>query len=80
MAAFPRIARFRTAAALRDHLHGLRAPIPLEDEALSAERGSPLAAPLAIGDRVAGNRFCIHPMEGWDASETGLPTETLLRR
>lgn len=80
MASFPRIARFRSVAALRGHLHGCGAPIPLDDEVLPAAAGSPLAAPLAIGDRVAGNRFCIHPMEGWDASETGLPTDTLLRR
>ena len=80
MASFPRMTRFGTAAALREHLAALGAPIPLDDRACSAAEGSPLAAPLPLGDRVAGNRFCIHPMEGWDATETGLPTDTLLRR
>ena len=80
MASFPRMTRFGTAAALREHLATLGAPIPLDDRACSAAEGSPLAAPLPLGDRVAGNRFCIHPMEGWDATETGLPTDTLLRR
>jgi 2,4-dienoyl-CoA reductase-like NADH-dependent reductase (Old Yellow Enzyme family) len=77
---FPRIARFRTAADLREHCATIGAPIPLDDEALAAAAGSPLAAPLDVGGRRVGNRWCIHPMEGWDASPEGRPTEILLRR
>jgi 2,4-dienoyl-CoA reductase-like NADH-dependent reductase (Old Yellow Enzyme family) len=76
----PRIARFRTAADLRRHCASINAPIPLDDEPLSAAQGSPLAAPLTIGGRRVGNRWCIHPMEGWDASPEGRPTDPLLRR
>jgi 2,4-dienoyl-CoA reductase-like NADH-dependent reductase (Old Yellow Enzyme family) len=78
--AFPRIARFRNAAALRAHLATIDTPIPLDDAPLSAAAGSPLAAPITIGGRTVGNRFCIHPMEGWDATTDGRPTEPLLRR
>ena len=77
---FPRVARFRTAADLRAHLVTLAAPIPLDDDVLSAAEGSPLAAPIDIGGFRVGNRWCIHPMEGWDATADGLPTEPLLRR
>jgi len=77
---FPRIARFRSAADLREHCRRLGAPIPFDDAVLSAAEGSPLAAPIDIGGRRVGNRWCIHPMEGWDATAEGLPTETLLRR
>jgi 2,4-dienoyl-CoA reductase-like NADH-dependent reductase (Old Yellow Enzyme family) len=77
---FPRIARFRSVAELREHLATLAAPIPLDDEPLSAAAGSPLARPLPLGGRTAGNRWVIHPMEGWDASPDGSPTEILLRR
>jgi|694.fasta_scaffold95708_3 NADPH2 dehydrogenase len=77
---YPRIARFRSPDELRSHLATLAAPIPLDDAVLSAAAGSPLAAPLTIGGRQAGNRWCIHPMEGWDATAEGLPTDTLLRR
>ena len=77
---FPRIARFRSAAALRAHLAALQSPLPLDDAILSAEEGSPMAMPLTIGTRVIGNRWCIHPMEGWDATTDGGPTDTLLRR
>jgi NADPH2 dehydrogenase len=76
----PRIARFRTVADLRAHCAALDAPLPFDDEPLSAAAGSPLAAPLTIGTRTAGNRWCIHPMEGWDATPDGRPTDTLLRR
>jgi len=77
---YPRMARFRDTASFRSHLAGIHAPLPLDDAALSAAESSPLAEPIAIGDRTIGNRFAIHPMEGWDASETGEPTELLLRR
>ena len=80
MSTFPRVARFRTAADLRAHLASLAAAIPLDDEMLSAAGGSPLASPIAIGGFTVGNRWCIHPMEGWDATLDGQPTETLLRR
>ena len=77
---YPRVARFRTVDELRGHLSAIDAPIPLDDVPLSAAAGSPLARPLPLGGRTAGNRWCIHPMEGWDASLDGLPTEILLRR
>lgn len=79
---YPRIARFRSVDALRGHLDGLgiTCDLPLDETALSASEGSPLALPVTIGDKTVGNRLCIHPMEGWDATTDGLPTETLLRR
>ena len=77
---YPRIARFRTAAALRAHLASLPADIPLDDAVLSAAEGSPLAAGLDVGGVTVGNRWCIHPMEGWDATVDGRPTDTVLRR
>ncbi|MCE9629292.1 MAG: NADH:flavin oxidoreductase [Planctomycetia bacterium] len=77
---YPRVARFRTVDELRGHLAAIDAPIPLADTPRCAAAGSPLAQPLLLGGRTAGNRWCIHPMEGWDASPDGLPTEILLRR
>jgi len=76
----PRVARFRNAAELRAHLESLAAPIPLDERILSAAEGSPLAAPIDIGGFTVGNRWCIHPMEGWDATIDGRPTDTVLRR
>ncbi|MBI3838972.1 MAG: NADH:flavin oxidoreductase, partial [Planctomycetia bacterium] len=52
----------------------------VDDEILTAEAGSPLADPLKIGGFTVGNRWCIHPMEGWDAHRDGSPTQHTLRR
>ncbi len=67
-------------ADLRDHCKCLDAPIPFDDTVLSAEQSSPMASPYLIGSRSVGNRWCIHPMEGWDATPDGQPTPTVLRR
>lgn len=54
--------------------------LPCDDEILSEEQGSPMAQPLAIGTKIVGNRWAIHPMEGWDANPDGSPSETVIRR
>jgi 2,4-dienoyl-CoA reductase-like NADH-dependent reductase (Old Yellow Enzyme family) len=41
---------------------------------------APLFAPLPIGGRTAGNRWCIHPMEGCDGEPDGRPGELTFRR
>ncbi len=41
---------------------------------------SPFLQPLTIGDRVVGNRWCIHPMEGCDGELDGTPGELTFRR
>lgn len=68
----------RLIEEFRAHLHGVD---PAFDavERLGGPEG-PLAQPLQLGDRVIGNRWAIHPMEGWDATPEGLPSEHTLRR
>ncbi len=80
MSAYPKIAQLKSVAAFRARLAELNLALPVHDEVLSAEQGSPLAKPLRIGDFTVGNRWCIHPMEGWDANRDGSPTEHTLRR
>lgn len=41
---------------------------------------APLFAPLAVGPRTAGNRWCIHPMEGCDGDPDGRPGDLTFRR
>jgi 2,4-dienoyl-CoA reductase-like NADH-dependent reductase (Old Yellow Enzyme family) len=41
---------------------------------------SPLRAPITLGTRSLGNRWAVHPMEGWDGTTTGGVTESMLRR
>ena len=77
---FPKVASLKTVNALRDRLLTLGVEIPLDDDILTAAGGSPLAAPGAFGPLKVGNRFCIHPMEGWDAEADGAPSEWVTRR
>lgn len=80
MSNYPKIAQLKTVAAFRERLAELGLDLPVDDAPLTAAAGSPLAAPLEIGGFRVGNRWCIHPMEGWDAHRDGSPSEHTLRR
>lgn len=76
---YRRIAQLRTAQSFREHLASIGAELPF-DEQLVAGQESPLAAAYAAGDFTIGNRFAILPMEGWDGTPDGRPTEFTFRR
>ncbi|HXG57141.1 MAG TPA: hypothetical protein VNJ03_17315 [Vicinamibacterales bacterium] len=78
-ARFPRIASMKTAAAFRAHLDASGISLPFVD-ALAPAGSSPLAAPLTVNGTTVGNRFCILPMEGWDATLDGAPGDLTIRR
>ena len=79
MSEFPRVASLKTAAAFRAHLD--RAAIRLAfDDALDPPQRSPLAEPIEVGGVRVGNRFCILPMEGWDGTPDGEPSDLTRRR
>src|SRR5207253_638568 len=71
---------FKDVDAFRARLEELGLELPIDVAPLSAADGSPLAQPGTIGGFTVGNRWCIHPMEGWDANADGSPTEHTLRR
>jgi NADPH2 dehydrogenase len=77
---YPKIAQLKTVEAFRERLTALSLDLPVDDAVLTAAQGSPLAAPIDIGGFSVGNRWCIHPMEGWDAHRDGSPSELTLRR
>ncbi|REK12877.1 MAG: NADH:flavin oxidoreductase [Planctomycetota bacterium] len=78
--AYPKIAQLKTVDALRERFAALGVELPIDEVILTAEAGSPLAEPLAMGPFMLGNRWCIHPMEGWDANPDGSPSPHTLRR
>lgn len=77
---YPRVAQLRTVNDFQSRLAELGIELPCDPEILSAAGGSPLATPLQLGKLKVGNRWCIHPMEGWDANTDGTPTELTIRR
>ncbi|MCA8954164.1 MAG: NADH:flavin oxidoreductase, partial [Planctomycetes bacterium] len=66
----------RSADAVRARLRELGAGYDLVD----AVEAAPFAAPLELFGRTLANRFCTHPMEGWDGTADGRPTAHTLRR
>jgi 2,4-dienoyl-CoA reductase-like NADH-dependent reductase (Old Yellow Enzyme family) len=76
---YPRIATLKTAAALRSHLERSGIPLAFDDE-LIVPAETPLAKPIVVEDVRIGNRFCILPMEGWDGTSDGQPSDLTRRR
>jgi 2,4-dienoyl-CoA reductase-like NADH-dependent reductase (Old Yellow Enzyme family) len=76
---WPRIASLRTAAAFRQHLQRSGIELPF-DETLAAGPASALSRPLEADGLRAGNRLCVLPMEGWDCTPDGAPSELTVRR
>jgi NADPH2 dehydrogenase len=74
------MASLKTPEAFREHLAQIGVELPFDEE-MAVGPGAPLAQPyrLRTGFTI-GNRFCILPMEGWDGSAGGRPTELTIRR
>ncbi len=69
--------RFRSAAEFAAHLRALE---PAWQIAERVAADGPLAQPITVHGRTLANRFACHPMEGWDGTADGQPTELTLRR
>ena len=68
--------------AFRDHCVELGIEIPIDDH---VDPVGVLAQPVEVGDGSAGtltaaNRFVVLPMEGWDGTTDGRPTDLVRRR
>jgi NADPH2 dehydrogenase len=77
---YPKMAQLRTVERFRERLAELQLQLPCDPHLLSAADGSPLAQDCRVGGLKIGNRWCIHPMEGWDANRDGSPSPFTLRR
>lgn len=76
------IRKLHSPEAVQAHLEGLGIEMPFDAE---VDPGGPLSEPVDIHDSSAGtlssqNRFAVLPMEGWDGTEDGRPTELVRRR
>ncbi|MBC6998472.1 NADH:flavin oxidoreductase [Cytophaga sp. FL35] len=75
-----RIAQLKTTKDFLEHAERIKAELPFK-ETLASSGTSSLGASIktATGFNI-GNRFCILPMEGWDGTKDGLPTDHTRRR
>lgn len=77
-----RIPSLKGVEDFRRHCASLRVQIPCDDSIVGAAE-SPLRQPIqdvTINGKRVGNRYAIHPMEGWDGTTTGGISEEMLRR
>lgn len=76
---FPRIATLKTIDEFRARVAELGIDLPA-DGVVESGPDAPLARPFSRAGGTIGNRFCILPMEGWDGTEDGRPTDLTRRR
>jgi 2,4-dienoyl-CoA reductase-like NADH-dependent reductase (Old Yellow Enzyme family) len=79
MASYRRVASLKTAADFHAHLASLGLAVPFDAEVAAGPQG-PLARPYRAHGLSVGNRFAILPMEGWDGTVEGRPSDLTVRR
>ena len=77
---YKRVASLKTAEAFRDYLAQIEVELPFDEE-IETGPDAPLAQRYRLKSGfIIGNRFCMLPMEGWDGTTGGRPTELTIRR
>ena len=76
---FPRGSSLKSADQFRTRLGELHLDLPF-DEQVQLGTGSILTQPLSSICGPIGNRWCILPMEGWDGTTDGRPSDLTKRR
>lgn len=74
-----KIATLKTVESFRAYVESLGIDLQLEDS-IESGPNSPLAEKWDLNGRSIGNRWAVHPMEGWDGTTTGGITEPMIRR
>src|SRR5712671_4023869 len=74
-----RLGTLKGVAQFQEHLQTLGLKIPCDGEIVSGSE-SPLREPLVHGEIKIGNRIAVQPMEGWDGTADGNPSEHTIRR
>lgn len=79
MSEYVKIGSLHNADEFMEALRGMNLSIPCDREVLSGDT-SPLAQPIHVDGLTVGNRFAVQPMEGWDGTLDGRPSEMTFRR
>jgi NADPH2 dehydrogenase len=77
--AIVRVGSLKDVGRFRGHLQSLNLRIPCDPQIVTGSE-SPLRWPLDGGAFKIGNRIAVQPMEGWDATSDGAPSENTIRR
>ncbi len=76
MNTYKKAGSFRSVTELRDYLASNKIDIPLADEPVH----DALSQPVSLFGRTLPNRWAILPMEGWDCTAAGAPSDLTVRR
>ncbi len=79
LSSFIHLGGLRTVESFTHHLAENSINLPCDSNLMSGD-ASPLSRPLRVYDLDIGNRIAVQPMEGWDATFDGRPTESTFRR
>jgi len=74
-----RVGSLKDIASFQKHLQDLNLHIPCDPEIVTGSQ-SPLRWELKRGPFKIGNRIAVQPMEGWDATPDGAPSDLNVRR
>ena len=74
-----RLGALKDVARFEEHVQALQLNIPCDSEIVRGAE-SPLRKPLVRGEIKIGNRIAVQPMEGWDGTADGNPSEHTIRR
>lgn len=77
--AYKRVAQLRILEQFQEYCKEVGADLPVE-ETVESGASAPLAQPYHYKDITLSNRFSILPMEGWDGTADGHPTDNTRRR
>jgi NADPH2 dehydrogenase len=78
-----RLASIKDVSAFQEYLRTLNLNLPCDasSESVGANATvSPLLAPIERGGIRIGNRIAVNPMEGWDGTPDGNPSDNTVRR
>ena len=77
---YKRVAQLKSPDDFQEYIQQLGLDLPFK-EVMSEPSQSSLATDVRLkSGKTIGNRFCILPMEGWDGTPEGLPSELTRRR
>jgi 2,4-dienoyl-CoA reductase-like NADH-dependent reductase (Old Yellow Enzyme family) len=74
-----RLGSLKDVGRFQAYLQALNLQIPCDPQIMTGAQ-SPLRWPLDRGPFKIGNRIAVQPMEGWDATPDGAPSEKTFRR
>jgi len=78
-AAIVRVATLKDARRFTEHVRSLNVNVPCDEEILTGQASTILQPLVCDGLRIS-NRIAVQPMEGWDGTADGNPTEATIRR